>query len=288
MRDLNYQLKQMCRRNRDGGYGTQHRRKEALLQIADQLHEMGFRHMSVHSLKPKHVEALVGRWFSEGLSTSSIKNRMTVLRWWSRKVNRDSVVARSNEFYGIPNRKYVTNVSRATTLGARALSRIRDPRIRMSLRLQRAFGLRREEAIKFMPSYADRGDQIVLKRSWTKGGKERRIPVVTGEQRSVLDEARRLAGGGSMIPSAKNYKQQLHLYEKQTRNAGLSRMHGLRHAYAQWRYEMLAGWPSPVAGGPGHSELTPEQKEMDREVRLTISRELGHERVKIVSVYCGR
>ena len=158
----------------------------------------------------------------------------------------------------------------------------------MSLLLQKAFGLRREESIKFMPGYADRGDHIVLKGSWTKGGKERTVPVITGEQRSVLDEARRLAGGGSMIPSAKNYREHLHTYEGQVKRAGLSRMHGLRHAYAQWRYEMLAGWPPPVAGGPGQGELTPEQKERDREVRLTLSRELGHERLQVVSVYCGR
>lgn len=288
MRDLNYQLKQMCRRNRDGGYGTQKRRMEVLMLIANQLHEAGFRHMSVHSLKPKHVEALVGKWLSEELSAGTIKTRMVAIRWWARKVNRASVVARSNEFYGIPDRKYVTNISKATTLGAKELLRIPDPRVRMSLCLQRAFGLRREEAIKFMPSYADKGDQIILKGSWTKGGKERRIPVVTGEQRRVLNEARRLAGGGSLIPSAKNYRKHLHVYEAQVARAGLSRMHGLRHAYAHWRYEMLAGWPPPAAGGPGHGELTPWQKEKDKEVRMVISRELGHERLQIVSVYCGR
>ena len=288
MRDLNYQLIQMCRRNRDGGYGTQKWRMQVLMLIANQLHEAGFRHMNVHSLKPKHVEALVGKWLSEGLSATTMKNRMVAIRWWAKKVNRASVVAQSNEFYGIPERKYVTNISKATTLGSRELFRIPDPRVRMSLCLQRAFGLRREEAIKFMPRYADRGDQIVLKGSWTKGGKERSIPVVTREQRSVLDEARRLAGGGSLIPSAKNYRKHLRVYEAQVARAGLSRMHGLRHAYAHWRYEMLAGWPPPAAGGPGHGELTPEQKEKDKEVRQVISRELGHERLQIVSVYCGR
>ena len=41
----------------------------------------------------------------------------------------------------------------------------------MSLELQQAFGLRREEAMKFQPSFADQGDHIRLKGSWTKGGK---------------------------------------------------------------------------------------------------------------------
>ena len=37
LRDLNYQLKQICRRNRDGSYTTQRDRERLLTQIADQL-----------------------------------------------------------------------------------------------------------------------------------------------------------------------------------------------------------------------------------------------------------
>ena len=51
-------------------------------------------------------------------------------------------------------------------------------------------------------------------------------------QRRLLDEARRLAGGGALIPPGRNYRQQLGVYESQTRAAGLYRMHGLRHAFA--------------------------------------------------------
>ena len=64
----------------------------------------------------------------------------------------------------------------------------------MSLRLQAAFGLRREEAIKFLPGYADRGNRIALKASWTKGGRAREVPVLKAAQRRLLDEARGLVG----------------------------------------------------------------------------------------------
>ena len=83
MRDLNYDLKQLCRRNRDGSYATQADREHILDLIADQLHEKGFRHMDAHSLKPKHVEQLVERWLAENLSPGTMKNRMTALRWWA-------------------------------------------------------------------------------------------------------------------------------------------------------------------------------------------------------------
>jgi len=287
MRDLNYQLKQLCRHCREGAYGTQNKRERMLTLMANQLHALGYRGMTPRSLKPKHVEALVTHWSDQGLSIGTLKNRMAVIRWWAHKVDKQNVVARSNAHYGIPDRRFVTNESKARTVIRSQLDKVRDEHVRMSLELQQAFGLRREEAIKFQPSFADRGDHLVLKASWTKGGRERTIPVRTEAQRDVLNRARRLAGLGSLIPSNRNYVQQLRVYEGNTLRAGLSQMHGLRHAYAQNRYEELTGWKAPASGGPKAKTLTPEQRETDRETRLTISRELGHERVSITAAYCG-
>ena len=71
MRDLNYQLKQLCRRNKDGSFTTQRDRERLLTQMANQLHDLGYRHMSAQSLKPKHVEALVKHWQGEALSVGA-------------------------------------------------------------------------------------------------------------------------------------------------------------------------------------------------------------------------
>ena len=287
MRDLNHQLKQLCRRNRDGSHATQRDRERMLSLVADQLHALGFRGMSSRSLKPKHVEALLKHWRRQDLSVGTLKNRIATLRWWAQKVDRQNVIARSNAHYGIPERNLSGNGSKAKTVDQTDLEKVRDPHVRMSLELQRAFGLRREEAIKFAPSYADKGDHLMLKASWTKGGKARAIPVRTPDQREVLDRAHRLAGGGSLIPSDRNYRQQLRVYERHTANAGLSKLHGLRHQYAQDRYEDLTGWQAPAAGGPPARALGVEQRALDRQARLTISQELGHERAQIVRVYCG-
>lgn len=259
-----------------------------LTLIANQLHELGYRKMTDRSLKPKHIEALVKHWFDQSLSIGTIKNRMAAIRWWAHKVDKQNVVARSNEHYGIPDRRFITNESKARTVTNSELDKVRDQHVRMSLELQQAFGLRREEAIKFQPCFADRGDHLVLKASWTKGGRERIIPIRTEAQRNVLNRARRLAGFSSLIPGNRNYVHQLRVYEGNTRRAGLSHMHGLRHAYAQNRYEELTGWKCPAAGGPETKTLTPEQRELDHEARLTISRELGHEREQITAAYLGK
>ena len=288
MRDLNYELKQLCRRNCDGSYATQRDRKHILNLIANQLYELGFRHMRTASLKPKHVEALIECWKTEGLAVGTIKNRMAELRWWAEKIGKQNVIARDNDDYGIANRKYVTNISKARELTEGDLSKMTDPYPRISLKLQAAFGFRLSESIKIQPKWADRGDKLVLKESWTKGGREREIPIRNDEQRQVLDEAKRFAGRGSLIPADKSYVQQRRHFEYQCRKAGIHHVHGHRHQYAQTRYRELTGWAAPAAGGPRSRELTPAQKEIDHEARRAISRELGHEREQILGHYLGR
>ena len=251
MDDLTYTLRQLCLRNRDGSHATQADRQRSLGLAAHQLREAGFRQMRATSLKGKHVEALLQRWQAEGLSTGTLKNRMAHLRWWAEKVGKAGILPADNTKLGIAERRYVTNESRAKELGDR-LDRVTDPHVRMSLRLQAAFGLRREESIKFQPRYADR-----------------------------------LAGFGSLIPVHKTYIQQRHVYDGQCKAAGLSNMHGLRHRYAQMRYEVLTERKALAAGGPGKAQLNSSQRLSDQHARQQISRELGHERLKVTSIYLG-
>jgi len=267
---------------------TQAQREQRLGLIARELHELGYRHLHAASIKPKHVEALVKEWQARGLSAGTIKNRMADLRWWAEKVGRPAVIARENAHYGIEQRGFVAEHSKARELPGGALSAVDDEHVRMSLRLQAAFGLRREEAIKFQPCFADRGDRLVLKPSWCKGGRAREVPIRTDAQRALLDECHRLAGSGSLIPPERSYVEQRRVYERHAARAGLSKLHGLRHAYAQARFQELTGWPAPAAGGPCTRELNASQRGRDQEARLVISRELGHEREQITAVYLGR
>ena len=211
---------------------------------------------------------------------------MAHLRWWAEKVGKAGILPTDNAKLSIPERRYVTNESKAKELDGR-LDRITDPQVRMSLRLQAAFGLRREESIKVQLRYADRGDHIAIKGSWAKGGRDRTVPITTPEQRAVLDEVHCLASLGSLIPSHKTYIQQRHVYYGQCKAVGLSNMHGLRHRCAQMRYEVLTGWKAPAAGGPGKAQLSSSQRMSDQHARQQISHELGHERLKVTSIYLG-
>ena len=286
MRDLNYELKRLQAAHDDGSHGTRTARSYALAQIADTLHDLGFKGLRATGLKRKHVAALVGEWKRQGRSIGTMKNRMAHVRWWATRIGRLAVVP-SNGTLGIANREYVTNEDRSVVLDPDKRALVKDAHVAMALRLEAAFGLRREEAIKFTPARDDRGDHIRLKGSTTKGGRPREVPILKDSQRKLLDEARRLVGSGALIPPERNYRQQLKIYESQTRAAGLYRMHGLRHRYAQSRYEELTGWKAPAAGGPPQRSLTGARRRIDAEARRTIAAELGHSRAAISSVYCG-
>ncbi|HFD11587.1 MAG TPA: integrase [Crenotrichaceae bacterium] len=288
MRDLNFQLKTLCHRHKEGSYRTRHDRHTQLQLIATQLHDLGFRHLHASGLKQKHVQALVAHWQSTQISDGVIKNRMAVIRWWAQKADCSAAVAKDNSVYGIGRRQLVASYDKSIPLNQAKLDSIQDPYVRASLLLQHHFGLRREEAIKFQPRYADQGNHLRLKGSWTKGGKVRTIPIRTEQQREVLNQIKTIAGGGAMIPAHLNYVQQLRRYEYHTAHAGMSKCHGLRHGYAQRRYQELTGWLAPAAGGPKSAQLTSSQKQKDLEARLMISGELGHEREQITAVYLGR
>lgn len=294
MSNLKYQLKGLMLRNQDGSFSTKAERKKILVQSAIQLKEGGYKLANPNSLKPKHVEYLIERWKSEKLSTGTIKNRMAHIRWWAEKVGKSSMLPKSNSGSNqsikldIDKRSYIPTESKGKDLDMEKLARVNDKLVKLSLQLQKEFGLRREEAIKFNHRFAVRGDKLALKASWTKGGRAREVPIRTESQKLLLKEVHRTIGNGSLIRQDRNYIQQLRAYQRETSDAGLDKNHGLRHRYAQDRYHELTGWKAPLAGGPTSKDLTPEQKATDREVRLQISQELGHGREQIIVQYLGR
>ncbi len=288
MTKLEHQLKQLTWRNRHGSHRTQYSRRKTLTMMARQLHQLGFKNLTQNSLKPKHVHALFRVWTESGLSERTQINYITQLRWWAEQINKPDLLPPTNRELGFGRVKSNPDKSKAQYLDASVLAKIKNRRIRFSLELQQEFGLRKEECVKFRPSYADQGTYIKLKSSWTKGGRPREIPVVSNTQRELLDRLSEVAGSGSMIPDDKSVREWIFVYGAAIEGCGLRNMHGLRHGYAQRRYEALAGWKCPFAGGPSVKELTHDQKKTDHEVRLTVSRELGHNRVEVTNVYLGR
>jgi len=285
---LTYQLNYLQRHNKDGGMATQASRYRILKLVAQQLKQVGFNQMTVHAIKEKHVRRLTDKWIVDGLNPGTIKNRMAQVRWWASKVNALHKIP-SNDQLGIDKRTYISSDNKAVKLEPKHLEKVYDEHLKLSLRLQSEFGLRREEAIKFNASYAYTGKSIRLKDSWCKGKRSREIPITNEAQKRLISEIKQFTGKNSLIPEHKLYVQQMNLYRNVVTESviGFNKGHGLRHNYAQDRYKQLSGNEPPIRGGKRQREMTFTEREKDRNVRLVISEELGHSREQVTSIYLG-
>jgi integrase len=273
--------------NLDGANATQDNRHRGLVAMGDELHSLGYKIKSARNLKPHHVTRLVEHWKATEISDATIRNRLGWVRWAGDHVGKPGLIPKDNSAFGLAERTPFKG-SKARRLDADKLARVRDETIRLALQLQAAFGLRREEALKFRPSIADKGTHIALKASWCKGGRAREVPITHPRQREILDAVARLAGVGSLIPEGRTYRKHLQTYKAQTRAAGLGQAHGLRHAYAQWRYKVLTRRACPAAGGPSADNLSATDRHLDEMARMQVSSELGHGRIDVTDTYLGR
>jgi hypothetical protein len=161
MKQLNYELMRLTKQYRENAFATQTARWRTLDLAARELYELGYRNMHASSLKMRHVNALLEHWQSNELSVGTIKNRMVHIRWWAEKIGKAGMIPSHNGALEIPYRQGVSNENKARSLDGH-LDKITDLHIGLSLELQAAFGLRREECLKLQPSYADQGDKLVL------------------------------------------------------------------------------------------------------------------------------
>lgn len=65
-----------------------------------------------------------------------------------------------NAYYGIVKDSPFTREYKNRPLDADNSAKVADEHVRMFLRLRNAFGLRREETMKFKPRHTDRGGQF--------------------------------------------------------------------------------------------------------------------------------
>ncbi len=257
------------------------------------LHQLNVPLSNIHDLKKKHVERLVEHWQKSDINLRTLHNRLSALRYTTNLIKKGNIVSSDNSAYGLGRAQRRTTHNKA--IDTLVLDETVNPYIAYSLKLQQAFGLRREESIKIIPEQADKKDYLLLKSSWTKGGIERRIPILTEQQKQLIKHLKQyVPKGGALIPPHKSYIQQENTYVSETRRLGIRNPHGLRHAYAQRRYQILTrcrshpeGMKCPLQGGKLFYQMSEEEQQADQKARLLLSNELGHSRVGITRIYCG-
>lgn len=260
--------------------------------------------INCHELARDYAKYIKELMEEQELAVSTAQNYIS-------SINTTFMALRGDRSVNISPSKYVGNRSNIRKVAPSALDEKRIQSAVMSLReaglnrpaavleLARAFGVRREEAIKADLNRWSR--EIALDRpegpqvnviDGTKGGRNADRWISVGEaQLKALHNAllARPAGSDNLIAPDESFAQfaiarsgEINQARKQLKQHGLPDYHDSRAAYACQRYFEITHSPAPVVAGKRLAS-----KENDRKARTIISAELGHNRLDVLNSYIG-
>lgn len=316
-------------RGKSVGHKTQNERAASLFRSFKRLREMGFKIEDPAHLGGRHIEALMRDWTAdptlkvelashgvryeprdEPLSPAYIQQQLSFLRVFSEWIGKpglvlpaDAYVARhlvTRQTTAQRDRSWTGNAVDPTEVLEQVASRC--PRTALILEVMLAFGLRRKEAVMFVPTLAevpahalpaslDPGPYLAFLRikRGTKGGRLRYTAIRHPSQERALARALEVApNGGHIGYPGLSLKQALRRFSNTLYRAGVNMKtlgvtgHGLRHQFATDLYVELAEVAPPVRGGG------PVAAETMRAAYLTVAEQLGHGRPQIAGAYLGR
>lgn len=287
---------------------TQTLTKEVVFAAIRRLHELGYKIQDPQNLGERHIAALVKDWwYCRKKKVKTIQNELSRLRVFSTKLGKPGMVG--------PLEKYLPDVApellavRSAAQSSKAWSAHgidmvakfaevdqRDLKLGLMLRLELAFGLRREEVLKCNPHVQDCGSHLQLFPGMGKGGRARTVPIASTAQRELLDFVKsrspknRPMGWEYMESGAPaSLEQNVRRYENLMASLGLTKSengvtgHGLRAQFAENHSLLLGLIPPTLASGTGHGDLSDLMVKKEK-----VAQALGHNRPSIMGAYIGR
>jgi len=279
-------------------YATQDKRADVLYAGFKELRALGYKLDGVESFRGKHMEVLAKAWEERGLAPSTLQNNLSIFRTFAEWIGKAGMIEAAEKYVsvGAASRSSVNTEDKSwSARGVDAQAKIaevtaQDARVGLQLELQAAFGLRAREAMQLRPHVADKGTYLAVNVG-TKGGRDRVVPIDTPEKRALIERAKGFAASkmASTSDPTKTLAQVKNHYYHVLRACGITQetgitSHGLRHEYANDRYQQLSGEASPVRGG----DLAASDRDTDKAARLEVAEELGHSREAVTTYYLGR
>ena len=264
------------------------------------------------NLGQKHIHAMVQVWREDKLKPATIQTYLSFLRGLAKWMGKNGFI-RSPAHYGLEIEEYQRHeaAERDKSWSAQGvdiealIAKIcaYDPYVGASLRLIRAFGLRRKESVMLRPNACivpfeatglkeseKQADRYVWIRQGAKNGRQRFVPLSTPQRVAAIEYAQSVAAepdahmGDPNFELKKNIRHFNYVLEKfgiTASGLGIT-AHGLRHEALIDEYVASSGQQPPVRGG---GALPPE---VEASARRAVARLAGHERKRASSAYCGK
>lgn len=263
------------------------------------------------NLGDRHIRAMVAVWREEKLAPATIQTYLSFLRGLAMWIGKPGFI-RAPAHYGLSveeyqRHEYAQRDKSWTAAGIDIDAVVEqvgayDRYVGASLRLIRAFGLRRKESVMFrphrcvvpfettgLPTEQRQADHYVRIREGAKGGRLRYVPLDTPQRVAALEFAQAVAEGedAHLGNPRQSLKRNLRRFDYVMAKFGITAerlgatAHGLRHEAMIDHYTDKAGVAPPVRGGGA----TPP--DVDTAARLSAARLAGHNRTRASGAYLG-
>ncbi|HRH85210.1 MAG TPA: integrase domain-containing protein [Rubrivivax sp.] len=263
------------------------------------------------NLGQKHINAMVQVWREGKLKPPTIQTYLSFLRGLAVWTGKPGFV-REPAYYGLELAEYQRHeaADRDKSWSAQGIDIdavvekvcAHDAYVGASLRVIRAFGLRRKESVMLRPNTCivpfestglqeeDRqADRYVWIRQGAKNGRQRFVPLNTPERVAAIEYAQQVVSGpdAHLGNPRHDLKHNLKRFDYVLVKFGIcsSKLgvtaHGLRHEALINEFVAQTGQQPPVRGGE------PLPAETEHAARLAVSRLAGHVRPRASSAYLG-
>lgn len=292
---------------------TRHDRAVFLRRFLRDLHaKAGFATVpDPRNLGGRHIQAMVDLWRQDGLAAATIQTYLSFLRGLAQWIGKPGLVRKPGA-YGLDVEEYqrheVAQRDKSWTGAGIDIEPLiedvcaYDRHVGAALRLIRAFGLRRKEAVMMrphacvvpfsatrLPQERKKAESYLWVCQGSKGGRPRFVAIATPLQREALAHAQSVAGGADahLSDPRRDLKQNLNHFSYVMRRFGLSLKergatgHGLRHEVFVEVWVNTTGTEPPVRGGAR------PPKEVEDAARQEIVELAGHARKRAAGAYIG-
>lgn len=298
-------------RQKTVSHKTRHDRAVFLRRFLRDLHGKFATIPDPRNLGGRHIQAMVDVWRQQALAAATIQTYLSFLRGLAAWVGKPGLVLKPGA-YGLDIEQYrrheVAQRDKSWTGSGIDIDPLieqvctYDPHVGAALRLIRAFGLRRKEAVMMrphacvvpftatgLPEERRQAATYLWVRQGSKGGRPRFVAIVSQRQEQALAFAQGVAGHpeAHLSNPARGLVQNLNRFSYVLRRFGLTLKergatgHGLRHEICVEVWVDTTGQPPPVRGGPR------APKAIEDAARQRIAELTGHTRLRAAGAYIG-
>ncbi|MGZ5151927.1 MAG: integrase domain-containing protein [Burkholderiales bacterium] len=299
-------------KQKEVSFKTRQERAQFLRRFFRDLRNASFKTVpDPRNLGGRHVTAMLAIWRQRRLAPSTIQTYLSFLRGFAQWIKKPGLIMRLGQ-YGFKPEEYERHeaADRDKSWSARGIeidaliSSIDeyDRYVGAAMRLMRALGLRKKEAIMLrphkcvlpfertgLPPHKKKADQYLRIANGSKGGRERFIPLELPERIAAIEHAQALAAipDSHMGRPSHSLKQAMRRFDSVMKKFGITKKqlgvtsHGLRHEMLIDQFERLTGELPPVRGG------VKLPAEIDTAARQEVAELAGHARKRASGAYLG-